>query len=153
MNSLAADRVEVVNFGCRLNIAEGEAVRVAANAADDGDAIVFNSCAVTDEAVRQVRQAVRRRLRERPGSAVFVTGCASELEGEVFAAMGARVVPNDAKGLAASYRPAKRADVQSGEAGTNPPPGSDAAKPRPAYAPSLSGADHARAFLGVQTGC
>ena len=153
MNSLAADRVEVVNFGCRLNIAEGEAVRVAANAADDGDAIVFNSCAVTDEAVRQVRQAVRRRLRERPGSAVFVTGCAAELEGEVFAAMGARVVPNDAKGLAASYRPAKPADVQSDEAGMNPPPGSDAAKPRPAYAPSLSGADHARAFLGVQTGC
>ena len=68
MTLALADRVEVVNFGCRLNIAEGEAVRAAAEAAGARDTIVFNSCAVTDEAVRQARQAVRRALRERSGA-------------------------------------------------------------------------------------
>lgn len=127
--------LDVVNFGCRLNIAEGEAVRAAAKAAGATDTIIFNSCAVTDEAVRQARQAVRRALRERPGAAVVVTGCAAELEAERFAEMGARVVRNDAKGLAESYgagAPAVRSKT---------------------YSPALSGADHARAFLGVQTGC
>ena len=126
---------EVVNFGCRLNIAEGEAIRAAVRAAGAPDTIVFNSCAVTDEAVRQARQAVRRALRESPGRRVVVTGCAAELEAERFADMGARVVRNDAKGLAASYS------------------ASPAAVPSRDYAPALSGADHARAFLGVQTGC
>ncbi|WP_083733969.1 MiaB/RimO family radical SAM methylthiotransferase [Sphingopyxis sp. KK2] len=129
------DGPAVVNFGCRLNIAEGEAVRAAATAAGARDTIIFNSCAVTDEAVRQARQAVRRALRERPGAEVVVTGCAAELERDAFAAMGARVVGNDVKGLAQSYgagAPGVRSDV---------------------YSPALSGADHARAFLGVQTGC
>jgi threonylcarbamoyladenosine tRNA methylthiotransferase MtaB len=135
MSASLVDRQEVVNFGCRLNIAEGEGVRAAVKAAGARDTIVFNSCAVTDEAVRQARQAVRRALRERPGAEVVVTGCAAELERETFAAMGARVVRNDAKGLAESY-------------------GGEAAVPgTAAYAPALSGADHARAFLGVQTGC
>lgn len=129
------DGPTVFNFGCRLNIAEGEAVRTAATAAGATDTIVFNSCAVTDEAVRQARQAVRRALRERPGAHVVVTGCAAELEADAFAAMGARVVGNDVKGLAQSYgagAPAVRSEV---------------------YTPALSGGDHARAFLGVQTGC
>ena len=136
MNTAVTGQVEVVNFGCRLNIAEGEAVRAAAMQAGAQDAIIFNSCAVTDEAVRQARQAVRRSLRERPDATVVVTGCAAELEAERFAEMGARVVRNDAKGLAASY-------------GAKP---ASPAGPQP-YAPALSGADHARAFLGVQTGC
>lgn len=135
MSASLVDRQEVVNFGCRLNIAEGEGVRAAVKAAGARDTIVFNSCAVTDEAVRQARQAVRRALRERPGAEVVVTGCAAELERETFAAMGARVVSNDAKGLAQSY------GGTAAEAGVRP------------YSPALSGADHARAFLGVQTGC
>ncbi len=135
MSASLADPVEVVNFGCRLNIAEGEAIRSAAKAAGVRDTIVFNSCAVTDEAVRQARQAVRRALRERSGAEVVVTGCAAELEAGRFTEMGARVVRNDAKGLAQSY-------------------GGEAAEPGPLpYTPALSGADHARAFLGVQTGC
>ena len=96
MSVATADRQEVVNFGCRLNIAEGEAIRSAVKAAGGHDTVVFNSCAVTDEAVRQARQAVRRALRERPGTEVVVTGCAAELERDAFAAMGARVVANDA---------------------------------------------------------
>ncbi|SEH14116.1 threonylcarbamoyladenosine tRNA methylthiotransferase MtaB [Sphingopyxis sp. YR583] len=134
MSASLVDRQEVVNFGCRLNIAEGEAIRSAIKAAGARDTIVFNSCAVTDEAVRQARQAVRRALRERPGTEVVVTGCAAELERDAFAAMGARVVSNDAKGLTQSY-------------------GGAVAPAASAYAPALSGADHARAFLGVQTGC
>ena len=136
MSISLADPVEVVNFGCRLNIAEGEGVRAAARAAGVRDTIIFNSCAVTDEAVRQARQAVRRALRERPGTDVVVTGCAAELERDAFAAMGARVVSNDAKGRAESYGASAAAPARS-----------------TAYAPALSGADHARAFLGVQTGC
>ena len=136
MTIALADRVEVVNFGCRLNIAEGEGVRAAARAAGVRDTIIFNSCAVTDEAVRQARQAVRRALRERPGTDVVVTGCAAELERDAFAAMGARVVSNDAKGRAESYGASAAAPARS-----------------TAYAPALSGPDHARAFLGVQTGC
>lgn len=139
MSVATADRQEVVNFGCRLNIAEGEAVRAAAAQAGARDTIIFNSCAVTDEAVRQARQAVRRALRERPGAEIVVTGCAAELEAERFAAMGARVVRNDAKRLAESY-----ANISV----------SPRTRANPAvYSPALSGADHARAFLGVQTGC
>jgi threonylcarbamoyladenosine tRNA methylthiotransferase MtaB len=160
MSVAEAGRVEVVNFGCRLNLAEGEAIRAAATRATARDTIVFNSCAVTDEAVRQTRQAVRRALRERPDTAVVVTGCAAELEAERFAAMGARVVANDAKGLTASYQVENGASTSSARAEMD-----DGAPPSPfalslskgrssvPYTPALSGADHARAFLGVQTGC
>ena len=160
MSVAEADRVEVVNFGCRLNLAEGEAIRAAATRATARDTIVFNSCAVTDEAVRQTRQAVRRALRERPDTAVVVTGCAAELEAKRFAAMGARVVANDAKGLTASYQVENGASTSSARAEMD-----DGAPPSPfalslskgrssvPYTPALSGADHARAFLGVQTGC
>ena len=161
MSVATADRQEVVNFGCRLNIAEGEAIRTAAHAAGARDTIIFNSCAVTDEAVRQARQAVRRALRERPGADVVVTGCAAELEGERFAALGARVVRNDAKGLIESYvfgeenngasTSSARTDLADGP--SHQPFALSLSKGRPSYTPALSGADHARAFLGVQTGC
>ncbi|MFC3783890.1 threonylcarbamoyladenosine tRNA methylthiotransferase MtaB [Sphingopyxis italica] len=160
MTAALADRQKVVNFGCRLNIAEGEAIRSAVEAAGAEGMIVFNSCAVTDEAVRQARQAVRRALRERPGAEVVVTGCAAELEGEAFAAMGARVVRNDAKGLAKSYRPIS--PLLPREGGGPSPAGAISNPPEMGprlrgdtgvYSPALSGANHARAFLGVQTGC
>jgi threonylcarbamoyladenosine tRNA methylthiotransferase MtaB len=158
MSGAVLGDVDVVNFGCRLNIAEGEAVRAAARAAGARDTIIFNSCAVTDEAVRQARQAVRRALRERPEADVVVTGCAAELEAERFADMGARVVRNDAKGLTESYQstvsPRRRGPISGGlqfePAGDGPLPSQGHGAP---YTPALSGSDHARAFLGVQTGC
>ena len=166
MSVAEADRVEVVNFGCRLNLAEGEAIRAAATRAEVADTIVFNSCAVTDEAVRQTRQAVRRSLRERPDVAVVVTGCAAELEAERFRAMGARVVRNEVKGLAESYlqnscaSPRRRGPISDGleivPAEDGPPPSrgnTDILGATRPYIPALSGADHARAFLGVQSGC
>jgi len=79
--------VDVVTFGCRLNAYESEAIRQ--RAAEDGlsDAVVFNTCAVTGEAVRQARQAIRKARRERPGARLIVTGCAAQIDPAAFAAM------------------------------------------------------------------
>ncbi|MEO8811511.1 MAG: tRNA (N(6)-L-threonylcarbamoyladenosine(37)-C(2))-methylthiotransferase MtaB [Caulobacteraceae bacterium] len=79
--------VEVVTFGCRLNACESEAI--AARAAADGvtDAVVFNTCAVTGEAVRQARQAIRKAKRERPNARLIATGCAVQIDPAAFSAM------------------------------------------------------------------
>jgi threonylcarbamoyladenosine tRNA methylthiotransferase MtaB len=74
---------ETITLGCRLNFAESEALKALA---DDGT-IIVNSCAVTNEAVRQTRQAIRRARRERPSARIIATGCAVQLEPEAFAAM------------------------------------------------------------------
>ncbi|MDB5572753.1 MAG: hypothetical protein JWN93_3936 [Hyphomicrobiales bacterium] len=76
--------VEVVTFGCRLNAVESEAIRRAAGESGHRDTIVFNTCAVTQEAVRQARQAIRRAARERPGARIVVTGCAAQVETQSF---------------------------------------------------------------------
>ncbi len=79
--------VDIVTFGCRLNAYESEVIR--ARAAEDGlsDAVVFNTCAVTGEAVRQARQAIRKARRERPEARLIVTGCAAQIDPAAFAAM------------------------------------------------------------------
>src|SRR5437763_11333463 len=89
--------IETITLGCRLNFAESETIALSAPA--DEDWIVVNSCAVTNEAVRQTRQAIRRAHRTRPGSKILVTGCAAELEPAAFAAMPgvSRVVGNAGK--------------------------------------------------------
>ncbi len=79
--------VDVVTFGCRLNAVESEAVRRAAEAAGHRDTIVFNTCAVTQEAVKQARQAIRRARRERPDARIVVTGCAAQIDPQVFSDM------------------------------------------------------------------
>ena len=127
--------LEVINFGCRLNIAEGEAIRAAANGLDD--LIVINSCAVTAEATRQARQAIRRAAKRRPDARIVVTGCASEVDPTMFAGL-AEVVNNRAKGDASSY--VTRAGAANDFAVTS-------------TGPAVSGRDHARAFIEVQNGC
>jgi len=79
--------VDIVTFGCRLNAYESEVIR--ARATEDGltDAVVFNTCAVTGEAVRQARQAIRKARRERPGARLIVTGCAAQIDPQAFADM------------------------------------------------------------------
>ena len=79
--------VEVVTFGCRLNAYESEVIRK--RAAEDGlsDAVIFNTCAVTGEAVRQARQAIRKMRRERPQARLIVTGCAAQIDPAAFGAM------------------------------------------------------------------
>ena len=79
--------VQVVTFGCRLNAYESEAIRARAKADGLQDAVVFNTCAVTNEAVRQARQAIRKARRERPGARLIVTGCAAQIDPAAFAAM------------------------------------------------------------------
>src|ERR1700682_1586164 len=79
--------VEVLTFGCRLNLVESEAMRRAAFAHGQSNLVIINSCAVTAEATRQARQAIRRVKRERPGARIIVTGCAAEIDPAQFAVM------------------------------------------------------------------
>ena len=79
--------VELVTFGCRLNIVESEAIRRRAEAAGLRDVAIVNGCAVTSEATRQARQAVRRLAREKPDRPVIVTGCAAQIDPKTFADM------------------------------------------------------------------
>jgi threonylcarbamoyladenosine tRNA methylthiotransferase MtaB len=79
--------VDVVTFGCRLNAYESEVIRRQADAAGLADTVVVNTCAVTAQAVKQSRQAIRRLARERPAARIVVTGCAAQTEPQAFAAM------------------------------------------------------------------
>ena len=118
---------EVISLGCRLNIAESERIR--ALIANEGDLVVVNSCAVTSEAVRQTRQAIRRARRARPDARLLVTGCAAEIERAQLSAMP------EVDGLIAN---ASKLDARA----WNVP---EAEAPAP---PS-----HTRAFIAVQNGC
>jgi threonylcarbamoyladenosine tRNA methylthiotransferase MtaB len=79
--------VEIVTFGCRLNAYESEAIRLRAAEAQLHNAVVVNTCAVTGEAVRQSRQAIRRLRRTHPDARIIVTGCAVQTEPQTYAAM------------------------------------------------------------------
>ena len=79
--------LEVVTFGCRLNLTESEAIKARAAEAQLQGAVVVNTCAVTAEAVRQSRQAIRRLKRQKPGARILVTGCAAQIEPQTYAAM------------------------------------------------------------------
>jgi threonylcarbamoyladenosine tRNA methylthiotransferase MtaB len=102
--------VDIVTFGCRLNTFESEVMRREAEAAGLGGiadgAVIFNTCAVTAEAVRQARQSIRKTRRERPGARIIVTGCAAQTEPGAFAAMAEvdLVIGNEDKLRASAYR-------------------------------------------------
>src|SRR4030081_573604 len=91
--------IDVITFGCRLNAFESEVIRNEAESAGLTDTIVINSCAVTNEAVAQARQSIRRLKRERPQARIVVTGCAAQTQATMFAGMAEvdRVVGNDYK--------------------------------------------------------
>jgi threonylcarbamoyladenosine tRNA methylthiotransferase MtaB len=148
--------VETITLGCRLNFAESETI--ARTAPPGEDWIVVNSCAVTNEAVRQTRQAIRRAHRQRPAAKILVTGCAAELDRSSFEAMDgvSRVIGNASK-LQAFATP-RRPGLEPGPAFLR------AAKTRriPGQARDDEGSDvmapagfhgHVRSFVGVQTGC
>jgi len=98
--------VEVITLGCRLNAFESEVIRREAGAAGLVDAVIVNTCAVTAEAERQARQAIRRARRERPNARLIVTGCAAQISPERYAAMPGvdQVLGNLEKLRAESYR-------------------------------------------------
>ena len=79
--------IDIVTFGCRLNTYESEVIRRNAAAAGLADVVVVNTCAVTGEAVRQARQAIRKIKRERPDARIVVTGCAAQTAPAMFVAM------------------------------------------------------------------
>lgn len=103
--------VDVVTFGCRLNAFEAEVIRREAERAGLSDTIVINSCAVTNEAVAQARQSIRKLKRERPGARIVVTGCAAQTQSGMFAEMTEvdRVVGNDDKMRGDAWRQARDA--------------------------------------------
>ncbi|HUU66340.1 MAG TPA: tRNA (N(6)-L-threonylcarbamoyladenosine(37)-C(2))-methylthiotransferase MtaB [Methyloceanibacter sp.] len=98
--------IEIITFGCRLNAYESEVMRKHANAAGVTDAVIVNTCAVTSEAVRQSRQAIRKARRMRPDAKIVVTGCAAQIDPDRFAAMAEvdRVVGNQEKMQAATFQ-------------------------------------------------
>jgi threonylcarbamoyladenosine tRNA methylthiotransferase MtaB len=103
--------VDVITFGCRLNAFESEVIAREAENAGLTETIVINSCAVTNEAVAQARQSIRRLKRERPQTRIVVTGCAAQIKPEMFAGMAEvdRVVGNDDKMRGEAWRLARTA--------------------------------------------
>ena len=100
-------QTEIITFGCRLNAFESEVIRRAAEAAGLSGAVIVNTCAVTAEAERQARQAIRRARRRHPEATIIVTGCAAEIAPERYAALPEvdRVLGNQAKLQLQSYLP------------------------------------------------
>jgi threonylcarbamoyladenosine tRNA methylthiotransferase MtaB len=103
--------VEVITFGCRLNAFESEVIAREAEDAGLSDTIVINSCAVTNEAVAQARQSIRKLKRARPEARIVVTGCAAQTQSRMFADMSEvdRVIGNDDKMHGASWRATRAA--------------------------------------------
>lgn len=98
--------VEVITFGCRLNTYESEVMRAEAEKAGLNNAVLVNTCAVTGEAVRQARHAIRKARRDNPHARIIVTGCAAQTEKQTFAEMPEvdAVLGNEEKLKSASYR-------------------------------------------------
>ena len=133
--------VEVLTFGCRLNAFESEAMRGLAERAGHSGAVLVNTCAVTAEAEKQARKAIRAAHRRNPAAPVVVTGCAAQIAPDAWASLPgvSRVVPNADK-----LRP------ETWARGAPPPPPGPAVPP-PAVAGS--GGARTRAFVQVQGGC
>ena len=144
---MSASDVKVENFGCRLNALEGDSVQALAQAAGLQNTTIINGCAVTGEAMRQARQAVRKAKRANPDGQVIVTGCAAQTDAAQFIAMPEvdRVIGNEEKLRAAAYSTAYStkgggvSDIMTLETATPLPPTPQSGR--------------ARAFVQVQTGC
>lgn len=152
--------VELVTFGCRLNLVESETIEQQARAAGLSDVAVINSCAVTAEAVRQAGQAIRRLAREKPERPIVVTGCAAQIEPQRFAAMPevARVLGNAEKLDVASWRTLASSNSLRAAGPEDDPAGKIAvgdimqARDATPHRTQALG-QHTRGFLQVQNGC
>jgi threonylcarbamoyladenosine tRNA methylthiotransferase MtaB len=141
-------RLDVVSFGCRLNTYEAAAMRAKAERSGLEDAVIFNTCAVTAEAVRQARQAIRRARAERPEARLIVAGCAAQIDPQMFASMPEvdRVLGNVEKLEPLNYDFGLAADEKVRV--------NSIAEVRETASHMVEGfADHARAFVQIQNGC
>ncbi len=138
---------EVITMGCRLNIAESNAMleRMQQNELDD-DIIVINSCAVTNEAVRQTRQAVRKAKRNAPNSKIIVTGCAAQVDPDMFANMPevSNVIGNQEKQDLSNFMALDEGTIEVRDI-------MQVKQTAPQMVSSFSG--KSRAFIEVQNGC
>lgn len=137
---------KVITFGCRLNAYESAVMRDLAQRAGLADAVIVNTCAVTAEAERQARQAIRKARRASPDATIIVTGCAAQIAPERFAAMPEvdRVIGNAEKMTVEALNPAQSGRVAVG----------DIMALEETASHLLHGFDdRARAFLQVQQGC
>jgi threonylcarbamoyladenosine tRNA methylthiotransferase MtaB len=153
--------VDVVTFGCRLNAAESESMRLRAEAAGHSDLVIVNTCAVTAEATRQARQTIRKLARERPEARIVVTGCAAQVEPQSFAALPgvAEVLGNHEKMQGESWRRVgveAAGAVRVGDIMTvreTPPHPVDGMRGRTrAFVPVQNGCDHRCTFCVIPFG-
>ena len=145
--------VDIINFGCRLNAYEAEVMRSHVDTAGLKNAVVINTCAVTAEAQRQARQAIRRARKNRPDARIIVTGCAAQVDGAAFAAMDEvdLVVGNEEKLKADTWR---ASTMDFGLADETPVLVNDIMQVRETALHMLDGfGERTRAFVQVQTGC
>lgn len=141
--------LEIVTFGCRLNAYESEVIRAHATAAGLEDTVIVHSCAVTAEAERQARQAIRRARRQHPGARIVVTGCSAQLAAERY---GAMAEVDAVVGNAEKLRPETWAALARGEAPRVRV--ADIMTVRATAGHLAAGFDgRSRAFLEVQNGC
>ena len=137
---------ELVTFGCRLNTYESEVMRTHAKNAGLEDAIIFNTCAVTKEAERQARQAIRRARRDNPNAKIIVTGCSAQIDPDTYAGMGEvdKIIGNDLKLKAETW----------GLAGEEKVLVNDIMSVKETAGHLIEGIEgQARAFIQVQNGC
>lgn len=143
--------IETLTFGCRLNAYEGEVMQAEAEKAGLDNAIIINTCAVTQEAVRQAKQAVRKARRDNPQAKIIVTGCAAQTEARSFGDMEEvdLVIGNADKLKAASYKPMVFGLALNDKVQVN-----DIMSVRETAAHLIEGMDsRTRAFVQVQNGC
>jgi threonylcarbamoyladenosine tRNA methylthiotransferase MtaB len=138
----------VINFGCRLNSYEGEIIKQQADAAGLQNALIFNSCAVTSEAERQVRQAIRKARKENPNAKIIVTGCSAQVHPDMYAEMAEvdKVIGNEEKLKPEGYQFILHSEEKALV--------NDIMSVRETASHMVASFDgRARAFLQVQNGC
>jgi len=151
MSKQKPNEIKTLTFGCRLNFFESEVIRDLASGAELRDVLIVNSCAVTSEAVRQTRQAIRKARRENPGQKIIVTGCAAQTEAKTFARMNEvdLVIGNHDKLSAKTYQGLSLDVPLDEKIRVN-----DISSVRETALHLIEGLDgRARAFVQVQNGC
>ncbi len=141
-------KAEIITFGCRLNIYESEILKQGVKEHEVKNTSIFNSCAVTAESVRQVKQSIRKRRREFPDEKIVVTGCAAQIEPETFSKMqevdlvSGNIEKRDILNILSKEKNSKKIEVQN------------IMESRQGLNGLTDGYDNrSRAFIEIQNGC